>query len=56
MMVSGIRAFLGRLPLTMEALAPWLRESDGFYANHGREVPDGWHVMADALQASTIYE
>jgi hypothetical protein len=44
------------LPAYLEALAAWLRDSDGFYANQGREVPDGWHVMADALQAATIYE
>lgn len=44
------------LPAYLEALAAWLRDSDGFYSNQGREVPDGWRVMADALQAATNYE
>ena len=45
------------VPDYLNALARWLRDSDGFYANRGQEPPtDPWAVVRDALQAAIIYE
>ncbi|MFI9818689.1 DUF7660 family protein [Saccharothrix variisporea] len=45
------------LPHYLEALAAWLHDSDGYYANLGVPVPrNGWEVIADALRAAAVYE
>jgi hypothetical protein len=44
------------VPEYLGALAAWLHDSDGYYANEGRIAPDGWTVMADAMHAAAIYE
>ena len=41
----------------LAAFAAWLADSDGYYVNRGRIPPgNGWEVVADALQAATVYE
>lgn len=45
------------LPRYLEAMAGWLQDCEGYYANQGLPFPeDGWEVMRDALQAATVYE
>ncbi|HEY3465255.1 MAG TPA: hypothetical protein VGL47_08990 [Amycolatopsis sp.] len=45
------------LPRYLEALAAWLQDCDGYYANQGLPFPEGgWEVMRDALQAAKSYE
>ena len=45
------------LPSYLEALAGWLEDCEGYYANKGRPLPlDSWEIMADALRAARIYE
>ncbi|MEU0793170.1 hypothetical protein ABZ342_24110 [Amycolatopsis sp. NPDC005961] len=45
------------LPRYLEALAGWLRDCEGYYANQGIPLPaDGWQVFRDALVAATVYE
>jgi hypothetical protein len=40
-----------------EALAGWLADSDGYYANRDRVLPgNGWEVVNDALRAATVSE
>ena len=43
----------------MVALASWLEDSDGYYANLGKTVDTNaasWQLFADSLQAAKIYE
>lgn len=41
----------------LEAMAGWLEDCDGFYANQGRPLPTNpWEILADALRAARIYE
>lgn len=45
------------VPDYLEALARWLQDCDGYYANRGQRVPwDGWQGVADAMRAATTYE
>lgn len=45
------------VPDYLSALARWLRDSDGYYANRGEDPPaDPWLVVRDALQAAVLYE
>lgn len=45
------------VPDYLNALARWLHDSAGYYANHGEEPPtDPWSIVRDALQAAAIYE
>jgi hypothetical protein len=40
----------------LRALAAWIRDSDGYYANQDLPMPQPWQVIRDALQAATTYE
>lgn len=42
----------------LAALASWLEDSDGFYRNQGRPVPEqpSWRDVADMLIAAKMYE
>jgi hypothetical protein len=41
----------------LEAIAAWLADSGGYYANCHRVPPDnGWEIVSDALRAATAYE
>ena len=43
----------------MIALASWLEDSDGYYANLGKNMDSSvatWQLFADSLQAAKIYE
>lgn len=45
------------LPRYLEALARWLQDCDGYYANQGVPLPtSGWEIVRDALDAATVYE
>lgn len=45
------------LPHYLEALAAWLADCDGYYANRGTPIPwNGWEVMQAAVRAATVYE
>ena len=45
------------LPDYLEALAAWLDDCEGYYANRGLLIPwDGWEVIQNALRAATVYE
>lgn len=45
------------VPDYLEALASWLEDCDGYYANRGVAVPgNGWEVAAAAVQAAAVYE
>ena len=45
------------LPDYLEALAAWLTDCDGYYANRGVPVPrNGWEIMRVAMRAATVYE
>ncbi|MFD3508641.1 hypothetical protein [Nocardia sp. NPDC058666] len=69
-MVSAVRALVAdwsagppahwdnhSLPDYLEALAGWLADAEGFYANRGVPIPwSSWEVMQTALRAATIYE
>ncbi|MBZ3908191.1 MULTISPECIES: DUF7660 family protein [Streptomyces] len=48
---ADLRSFL-------EALAAWIDDADGWYANVARDLPaDGdWSFFAQALRAATNYE
>lgn len=49
---SSISSFL-------EALAAWIDDAEGFYANSSFEVNSdnpSWQLFADALQAAAVYE
>ena len=54
---SGTQWNNAELHQYLEALAAWLEDSDGYYANLGRVPPgNGWDVVGDALRAATVYE
>lgn len=40
------------------ALASWTEDMDGYYRNHGREVPQTptWKTVGEMLAAARIYE
>lgn len=43
----------------LEAMAAWLGDCEGFYANNDSSTAPhnaSWQVIADALQAGTCYE
>ena len=42
----------------LDALASWLEDCDGYYANRGVAVPwDRWEITAAAaMQAAAVYE
>ena len=41
----------------LDALAGWLKDSDGYYLNRTIVPPgNGWEVVRDALRAATVYE
>lgn len=42
----------------LEAMAAWLEDMDGYYANKGMRAPDvpSWGLLAEVLQAARIYE
>jgi hypothetical protein len=41
----------------LAALAGWLRDAHGYYANRGEDWPsDPWLVIRDALKAASVYE
>lgn len=45
------------VPRYLGALAAWLEDADGYYANRGVPVPwNGWEVLADAVRAAAVYE
>lgn len=45
------------LPDYLEALAGWLADCEGYYANKGVPIPwSSWEVMQEAMRAATSYE
>jgi hypothetical protein len=45
------------VPDYLKALAGWLRDSAGYYANRGVSPPsDVWKIVQDALKAAAVYE
>ena len=42
----------------LAAMAAWIEDMDGYYANIGEEIDrlPIWRVVADLLKASTMYE
>jgi hypothetical protein len=42
----------------LDALASWLEDSDGYYRNHGLDIPvtPTWKTFAEMLIAAKIYE
>lgn len=42
----------------LEALAAWIRSSDGWYRNFNQEMPPNgdWTLFARALSAAVVYE
>jgi len=46
------------LPSFLEAMSAWIEDMDGFYANQGKEIQTDipWHIFADILFASRVYE
>jgi type I restriction-modification system DNA methylase subunit len=42
----------------LSALARWLEDSDGYYRNQGRQIPESpsWRNVAEMLMAATMYE
>ncbi|MFC6010244.1 DUF7660 family protein [Nocardia lasii] len=42
----------------LEALGAWVDGSDGWYRNHGKELPHNrdWTFFARALEAAAVYE
>jgi hypothetical protein len=42
----------------LEALAAWVEDCDGFYANRGETVPQdpSWKFLGEALLAAKVYE
>jgi hypothetical protein len=45
------------LPDYLEALAGWLDDYEGYYANRGVAIPqNSWEVMRAAMRAATVYE
>jgi hypothetical protein len=46
------------LPRFLDAMAAWLRDSDGYFRNWGEPVPDAaaWRTVANVLLAARDYE
>ncbi len=45
------------VPEYLAALAGWLRDCDGYYANRGVPTPaNTWTIVRDALHAARVYE
>src|SRR4051812_44304745 len=44
------------LPSYLEALAAWVEDMEGFYANQGQPLPDppGWGTLGQALLAARV--
>jgi hypothetical protein len=42
----------------LEAMAAWLEDMDGYYANKGRSTPEtpSWTLIAEILSAAKVYE
>jgi hypothetical protein len=41
----------------MKALAAWLADADGYYADAHQVLPsNGWDIVMDAARAATVYE
>lgn len=42
----------------LEALAAWVEDCEGFYANRGEKVPQdpNWKFLGEALLAARVYE
>lgn len=42
----------------LAALASWTEDMDGYYQNHGREVPQKptWRTFGEMLAAARVYE
>jgi hypothetical protein len=42
----------------LDALASWTEDMDGYYQNHGREVPQTptWKTLGEMLAAARVYE
>lgn len=42
----------------LEGLSSWIEDSDGYYLNVGKDVPEKpeWKNFAEALLAATMYE
>jgi len=69
-MVAAVRELIGdwsdgppanwdnhSLPVYLEALAGWLRDCEGYYADRGVAIPwNGWEVMQAAMVAATVDE
>lgn len=48
----------GDLPSFLSAMAAWVEDMDGYYANRGEDVPDAptWQTLRDILSAARVYE
>ncbi|MBB5037930.1 DUF7660 family protein [Prosthecobacter dejongeii] len=46
------------IPSFLDALGRWVEDMDGYYMNHGLEVPKEltWKVLCDIFDAAKIYE
>jgi len=46
------------LPEYLEAMAAWLEDADGYYANAGKPIPQqpSWQNLAEILLAAKHYE
>lgn len=46
------------LPSFLEAMAAWIDDMDGYYANQGQPIPTtpSWRTVADILMAGRCYE
>lgn len=42
----------------LKALAAWVDDSDGYYINQGKQIPErpDWQMVADMLIAAKFYE
>lgn len=42
----------------LEAMAAWAEDMKGYYINNNLKIPNdvNWSVMADILQAASVYE
>ena len=48
----------GTLERFLGALASWIEDMDGYYRNHGRDVPitPSWRTIGEMLIAAKMYE
>ncbi|WP_134046132.1 DUF7660 family protein [Amycolatopsis arida] len=45
------------VPTYLAALAAWLTDCEGYYANRGLPKPwNAWQVLEDAVRGATVYE